>query len=185
MDSQPILVDARFAPRVIDGGRTDASGAPEPPLTRPGDRLEGWPATRAAVQRMRAAAERSSVATTTAFAIVVERALIQRDLEQRGLAQRAPELDAIAARMTVNTPISDGLSEYLRVLYDHRAKESAPPPLVPIPMRLTERISAAVLDELLDPDLFPSALRWERAAAVSGLTMTEWAAFALLDLVSR
>ena len=65
---------------------------------------------------MHAAAERSSVATTTAFAIVVERALIERDLEQRGLAQRARELDAIAARTTVETPISDGLSEYLRVL---------------------------------------------------------------------
>lgn len=134
---------------------------------------------------MHAAAERSSVATTTAFAIVVERALIERDLEHRGLAQRARELDAIAARTTVKTPIGDGLSEYLRVLYDHRAEVSAPPPLVPIPMRLTERISAAVLDELLDPDLLPSALRWERAATVSGLTMTEWAAFALLDLVSR
>jgi hypothetical protein len=46
---------------------------------------------------MHAAAERSSVATTTAFAIVVERAVIERDLEQRGLAQRARELDAIAA----------------------------------------------------------------------------------------
>lgn len=74
---------------------------------------------------MHAAAERSSVATTTAFAIVVERALIERDLKQRGLAQRARELDAIAARTTVKTPISDGLSEYLRVLYDHRAEVSA------------------------------------------------------------
>jgi hypothetical protein len=184
VDCQLILVDARFAPRVIDGGRIDASGVPEPPLTRPGDRLEGWPATRAVVLRMHAAAERSSVASPTAFAIVVERALIERDLEQRGLAQRAGDLDAIAVRATVKTPISDGLSEYLRVLYDHRAEVGAPPPLVPIPMRLTERISAAVLDELLNPDLFPSALRWERAAAVSGLTMTEWAAFALLDLVS-
>lgn len=183
MDSQPILIDARFAPRVIDGGRIDTCSVPEPPLTRPGDRLEGWPTTRAAVQRMHAAAERSSVATTTALAIVVERALIERDLEQRGLALRALELDAIAARTTVKTPISDGLSEYLRVLYEHRTEVSAPPALVPIPMRLTERISATVLDELLDPDLFPSALRWERAATVSGLTMTEWAGFALLDLV--
>lgn len=186
MDSQPIVIHSRFAPRVIDGGRSEAIGVEDPPaLTRPSDRFEGWSATEASVLRVRAAARRASIPLTTALVIVVERALIGLELADRGLARHAAHLDAIASRTTVTKPLSDGLSEYLRALYDGgSAHEDALPSLVPIPMRLTERVLAVSVDELLRPDLLPSALVWERAAVACGLTMTEWATSALLDLVN-
>ncbi|MEX2646445.1 MAG: hypothetical protein WD249_09300 [Gaiellaceae bacterium] len=127
------------------------------------------------------AAREARLPFETAAAILVERALLDDDLGALGLGSFASLLDAAAAEAAISIELSEGQSAYLRVLYGNERRPAENTTcLVAIPMRLTERIGDEGADRLLRAKLLPSARLWERAAVISGRTMSEWATLAAL-----
>lgn len=156
-----------------------------PPLARPSDRLEPWLLeieTGSPLIAFADAAFRHGVPFQTAVSITVERQFIAEVLLRHGLSRLSDDLDRKAQAATIERELSDGLAAYVRVLSSHaRDLERTPPRVVALPMRLSERLGGGEsIITRLDPQLLNSALAWERAAAICGLTMTEWAALAAL-----
>jgi hypothetical protein len=154
-----------------------------PPLARPSDRLEPWLLeTGSPLVAFADAAFQRGLPFQTAVTVMLERQLIAEVLASRGLARLLPDLDRTARAATVECELSDGLAAYLRALSSRsRDLERTPPHIVAIPMRLGERLGEGdAIVARLEPRLLESALAWERAAALRGLTMTEWAALAAL-----
>jgi hypothetical protein len=181
-----------FRPRVITSTDPAAHDEAEPrphgtpPRARPSDRLEPWSASAGARARVAEASRKENVSFDVAAIVIVERFLIARDLSIRGLASLASTLDERASTTKVELALSEPQRAYLRVLC---SRPTAPlstdtPHLVAIPMRLTERINAEALDELLQVELLASALIWERAAVATGRTMSEWAALTAADVLA-
>jgi hypothetical protein len=154
-----------------------------PPLARPSDRLEPWLLeTGSPLVAFADAAFQRGMPFQTAVSVTLERQLIGEVLASKGLARLVPDLDETARTATVECELSDGLAAYVRALSSRgRDLERKPPRIVAIPMRLGERLAdSAAIVERLEPRLLNSALAWERAAALRGLTMTEWAGLAAL-----
>jgi len=108
---------------------------------------------------------------------------IEEDFAARGLCAMTARLDVLAASAEVVIGLSEAQSAYLRVLSRGSAQQTgALPRLLPVPMRLIERIGQEGLVRRVDPALLETALLWERAAVLSGRTMSEWAALALLEI---
>jgi hypothetical protein len=140
-----------------------------PPLARPSDRLEPWllesgPSLIAFAD----AAYQLGVPFQTAVSVVLERQLLGEALARNGMATVVADLDAQAQVSTVECELSDGLAAYVRVL-SPRSRDF-------------ERLGGSdSIVARLDSRLLDSALAWERAAALRGLTMTEWAGLAALS----
>jgi len=155
-----------------------------PPLARPSDRLEPWLLeTSPPLIAFADAAFQRGLPFQTAAGVALERHLIGEALSRIGLARLVDDLDAKAQVATVECELSDGLAAYVRVLSSRgRDLERTPPRIVALPMRLSERLGAGdSIAEGFEPQLLNSALAWERAAALRGLTMTEWAGLAALS----
>lgn len=155
-----------------------------PPLARPSDRLEPWLLESGpSVIAFANAAYQRGVPFQTAVSVVLERQLLGEVLGRNGIATVVAILDAQAQVATVECELSDGLAAYVRVLSPRsRDFERASPRIVALPMRLSERLDGSdSIVPRLDSRLLDSALAWERAAALRGLTMTEWAGLAALS----
>jgi hypothetical protein len=146
---------------------------------RPADRTETWTPRAASGKELARAAARVGLDPNLAAVLVVERALIEAEHGERHEGIDLPRLDSLAAAAQVNFELSGASADYLRAL--GRPAETPSPPLVAIrlPMRLGERVLRFGVDPLLRPEVLSSALGWERASVLAGLTMTEWA---LLEL---
>jgi hypothetical protein len=175
--------------RLVTSGRDDGLGDWEqgfnapPPAARPSDRCEPWLVE--VTQELRALAQAAAalgISPTLAAVLVVERWLVASDLEGQDLESLVPELDAEAAKARVTIELSEPLSAYLVALAGGVDRAAVLPPVLALPMRLTERIVARGRVPELDPALLKSALLWERAAVLSGRTMGEWAALTVLAL---
>lgn len=154
-----------------------------PPRTRPYERLEPWPLTEETARRLAAAANARQLPFETTGALVVERTLLARDLSMPGRDSFTTALDEIASRMRVERALTEPQSAYLRALSPSRlpaVRTANLPHLLPLPMRLIERIGEGGLDGAVDVTLLESALLWERAAVLNGRTMSEWAALTAL-----
>jgi hypothetical protein len=171
-----------FVPRLVHGTTAvEHNRRFEGPLpcTRPGDRVEPWPVRDDVLRAIAAAARSCRLPTETAAVLVVERALLADDDLAVGNVD-ASVLDAAAATARVVLALSEPQSAYLATLRGGRTSNDASlPRLIPIPMRLTERISGDV-ERLVRPELLGSALAWEQAAVLAGRTMAEWALRAAL-----
>ena len=158
------------------------------PESRPSDRLEPWIIGVQTAADFAAAAIELGVPFQLAAIVVVERTLAEADLEACGAAGVIRHLDATAQASAVALELSEPQSAYLRALsrpLSERlvgsSRESRLRRSVALPMRLTERIGAADIDQLLKSDAIASALAWERAAVLEGRTMSEWAALRALQ----
>jgi hypothetical protein len=171
---------SNFVPRVVNGAeivsRDRRFDAPLP-LTRPGDRVEPWPVCDDDVLRPLAAAARSRcLPTETSAVLVIERALLDDDDLLMHAAGTPTALDAAAAAARVIIALSEPQSAYLATLRGAcTSRDSSIPRLIPVPMRLTERIGDGGVERLLRTELLDSALAWEQAAVLAGRTMAEWA----------
>jgi hypothetical protein len=113
-----------------------------------------------------------------AVSLVVQRALVECDLaavlgEDRGLV--ASRLDREANATRVRRAVSPAYAAYVREL----TATSAAGKLgmtIPLPVRVIERIGGAPLCADVASVDVRSAVAWERAAAIAGQTMAEWAA---------
>ncbi|SRR6266487_317691 len=155
-----------------------------PPRARPSDRLERWlldsgPPLIAFAD----AAYQRGLPFQTAVSVILERQLVGEFLASNGMATMVAELDVQAQVASVECELSDGLAAYVRVLSGRaRDLERTPPRIVALPMRLSERLGGCdSIVARLDSRLLDSAFAWERAAALRGLTMTEWAGLAALS----
>ena len=119
--------------------------------------------------------------------MVVERSLLDTELRERGLSSLIPTLDERARTAQITLALAEPQRAYIRELSTSRngGFVDETPALVALPMRLSDRVAAATVDACLRPELLDSALAWERAAAASGQSMSEWAAFTALETSAR
>lgn len=159
-------------------------------LRRPGDHLEIVTFSKdTSPAQVRAAAKRRGLSSETALALVVERALVIKELRCVGLQDLTKNLNrrADAARSTIE--LWGAHASYLRHLlgFAKGARHERPlsSPRVALPVRLVDRFNedAPQLGEDAEVEL-ELAVHWEIAALVAGQTMGEWGYYsALAELV--
>lgn len=169
--------------RLLPGGAEDLlerTGWDAPaPLARPAERCEPWSLDRTRATAFLRAAREGAIALELAAVVTVERCLLEEDLDALGRSHRTGALDAAAAGAAVSCELSEHASAYLATLNGNGARASQAPEMLALPMRLRERIGSRAVTELLDPRLLASGISWERAAVLSGRTMSEWALMTL------
>lgn len=154
-----------------------------PPRARPSERFEPWPLAEDTARHLAEAAARHGLPPETAGPLLIERALLEEDFAACRLSPTTARLDELAAGAQVAIELSEAHSAYLRVLSHGIAKRSlAHPRLLPVPIRLIERMGEQGPAGRLDPAALGSAIQWERAAVLGGRTMSEWAALAMLEI---
>ena len=141
---------------------------------RPADRTESWTPRAEVLEEFAAVARGFGPGPNLAAVLVVERVLIAIENEERGLPMDLDRLDSAAATAQVDSELSGASADYLRALGGRSGIEAPQPVNLSIPMRLSDRILRLGIDLLLRPELLPSALNWERASVLAGMTMTEW-----------
>jgi hypothetical protein len=126
------------------------------------------------------AAREVPIAFELAAVVTVERCLLENDLLLLARSGAAAALDAAGAGAAVSSELSEPSSAYLAALDGTGGGAVQTPAMLTLPMRLGDRIGARNVVELLDPRLLHSAIAWERAAVLSGRTMSEWALMTLV-----
>jgi hypothetical protein len=124
---------------------------------------------------LRDAAEELGLAVGTAGCLLAEHGLLLQEICHDGVEW----LDACASAATVHTALDNASALYLRSLTttaepDHRDEE-----LIRLPSRLTNLLAAAGGPEIFLSGDLDQARRWEQAAVIDEMTMTEWAYAAL------
>jgi hypothetical protein len=143
---------------------------------RPSDRCEPWTPTDASlVADIRAVAGSTSIDANLAAVLIVERSLLNLELQSLSLPRVTSRLDAQAKEALVEMELTAASADYLRALTCSATATGAPAGALKLPMRLSDRILRFGLDQLVRPNLLKSAISWERASVLSGQTMSEWA----------
>jgi len=166
----------------------DAPGiAPAGIRCRPSDRRQTISLDRTpAITTFAAAAADMGLSIEQASAIVAEHHLVLADAVTLGLRrdQAQAALCAATDHARATLPLTPASAAYLREL----GARSIPwageigemSGRVAFPTRLIERMPPDTVVTILNPDAVAEALAWERAAVLSGRTMSEWAMFVLL-----
>jgi hypothetical protein len=149
------------------------------PTVRPTERHEPWSISGVVTADLAHAADEAGVAVAVAVAVVVERRLLLDLLPTPN--QDAQWLDRQAARARPHRELTDSSAAYLRALANGSQPRAGATPAasglghVTMPARLSDRLLGAwpPKPDLRADELYP-ALSWERAAVLSGLTLTEW-----------
>lgn len=143
---------------------------------RPSDRCEPWTAQDESLVDLHAAAVSARINSNLAAILVVERSLLESELRNIAPPQATILLDTQATDAQVEMELTAASADYLRTLACSATVISASPDgVLKLPMRLSDRILRFGLSQLIQPELLESAISWERAAVLSGQTMTEWA----------
>lgn len=169
--------------RALDGGDREPpdEGGLVRAAQRPGDRHDAWSLERlatAALDQIRSGAVASRVPIELAVSLVVQRALVENDLavalgDDRARIARRLDLEADTAQ--VLRPVSPAYAAYVRELTGGSSIGTLGSS-VPLPLRIIERIGDAPLRADVASVDVRGAVAWERAAALAGQTMAEWAA---------
>jgi hypothetical protein len=156
-----------------------------PVACRPTDALEPWRVeVTSGLRRLATEAAGVGVALETAAAVVIESALVTREraLDDSVLA----ELERRAQAARPRAELSAASAAYLRELGKAAGEAVAlreRTVVIALPARLNDRIrSPRAVPDLIDSAALTGGLAWERAAVVSGWTLTEWALVQLLEL---
>ncbi|MDW5597224.1 hypothetical protein VSS74_22950 [Conexibacter stalactiti] len=201
------MIEANDTPtlRVLPGGRRDQrdcdrrAGAAAGPrgsalgsaleecvvsraAVRAGDRHEPWTLpVGGALAAVADAAATAGVEFELAVRLCAEAALVRDDLRAVGAGVGA--LDALAGAAVVATRVDASDCAYLRRLTRRGAQERrtlGDAVIVGLPARLSARLLAVDVDDLLANADVESALAWEIAAVLDGRTISEWAPLAAL-----
>jgi hypothetical protein len=154
---------------------------------RPSDRLERWSSGPARLEELERQARALGLSPVTAGCLLVEAALIVRELG----AQAEPVyvlLDKTAAGAGAAQQLSDASALHLRAPGGNQAGDEQPVPHgeLQLPARLTDRIlRAGGVDGLLAVDGLERARRWEIAALLEGQSMSEWSLAVRLAAAGR
>lgn len=176
--------------RLIDGDRREAAPVDEVVVARAavrGERNEPW--TLPVTDELRALDEdaaRAGLDLEIALRLVTETALVSRDLEGVGVSLEL--LDAAAACATVDLRVDACDAAYLRRLTTSTARATRPLDAVVIaglPARLSTRLLAVDVSDLVRDASLSRARAWEIAAVLSGRTISEWAPLTALRFDRR
>lgn len=174
--------------QVIPGGATEtvASGvtlATEPlpvVMRRPGEHreLHSFP-DGAPLARIRAAARKRGLDTETAIAVTIERSHVAGQLLHAGAPHLVSLLDQRSRQVRADGELWSAHGSYLQHLLGLRPGATSDRPLrsprVSLPVRLIDRVGDARFEMPTEPETeLASAIAWEIAAVVAGLTITEW-----------
>ena len=125
---------------------------------------------------MAQAANSAGLDTNLAVVLIVERALIEAEYKLRTRNLSVERLDARAECAQVTMELTPATADYLRALNPRIANASPTPATFRLPMRLSDRIlRLGGIRCLLKSEVLRSGTSWERAAVLSGQTMSEWA----------
>ena len=176
--------------RSVDGDRSGPAPVEELLVARVavrGERNEPW--TLSVTHDLRALDEKSARAgldLELALRLVTETALVCGDLT--ALAVPLATIDEAAAGAAVGRAVDPSHAAYLRRL-------TASPPRLPraldalvvagLPTRLSTRLLAVDLAELIRGASLARARSWEIAAVLEGRTISEWASLTALGLARR
>jgi hypothetical protein len=153
---------------------------PAPALTagRPSDHRDPWTLESTdQLSALAAEARRLGVRWATAIALVIECRLLEQELG----SDLASALDAPAHDVRLGAELAPGDAVYLRSLQS--GADTGGAATVGLPARLATRIlRAGGPDAVLAPKRLQRGLAWEIAAVAAGLTMSEWAFLAALEL---
>jgi hypothetical protein len=143
---------------------------------RPSDRLERWPVSAASRDLLHDAAEQLGIAAGTAGCLLAEHGLLLHEISH----DAAGWLDTCAARVVVHDALDNASALYLRSLSVPVGPAAVPDEeVVKLPARLTNLLTAYGGPELFLSGDLDQARRWEQAAVINTMTMTEWAYSAL------
>jgi len=142
---------------------------------RPADRCEPWPTKSTALTEIRKVAQTARIDPNLASVLVVERSLLDREIDALSTPCEAYQMNQRAQNAQVSMELSPASADYLRALSSRAAGFPEPLSTLRLPMRLSDRILRFGLADLLRFELLESAIRWERASLLAGQTMSEWA----------
>jgi hypothetical protein len=142
---------------------------------RPSDRLDRWPVSQAGLELLWSTAEQAGMAVGTAGCLLAEHGLLLQEICHDGVEW----LDACAARVVVRDALDNASALYLRSLTVPVEPTAPDADVVRLPSRLTNLLTAAGGPEIYLFGDLEQARRWEQAAVVAAMTMTEWAYSAL------
>lgn len=170
---------------LVEGNQEPVTSAPATPeikvvavAQRAGDRHEPWTLPRSPItERLQVNAARAGLDFELAARICIEAALTSAALRSIGVDARVLAQQAIR----VGRELDDRDAAYLRRL----TQRTAYPPthhglVVGLPVRLTVRLLAEDLEQLLDRADVEEARSWEISALLDGRTIGEWAPLAVL-----
>jgi hypothetical protein len=109
--------------------------------------------------------------------LLLEAALLRRDLSLASAVRVDGLLDEAARSARVSRRLSAGDADYLRALALSRRPEQGG--AVTVPVRLLARLDELDLERELDGDV-RQAVTWETAAVIEGRTMLEWGLLTVL-----
>ena len=139
---------------------------------RPSDRLERWPVSPACRELLSEAAAELGLAVGTAGCLLAEHGLLLQEICHDGVEW----LDACAAGATVHGALDNASALYLRSLsITIEAVADRDEEVVRLPSRLTNLLVNAGGPEIFLSGDLDQARRWEQAAVIDDMTMTEWA----------
>jgi hypothetical protein len=168
----------------LNGGGCGAapSGGVVRAAQRPGDRHEAWLVEQlpeGALGRIRNEATAAQVSLELAVSLVLQRGLVESDLVAAvGAPTSVKMIDAIdraADAAEVRRAVSPSYAAYVRSLAA-TPRPSARLLSVPVPIRVIERLGERPDTTYVTDVKVTGALAWERAAALAGQTLAEWAA---------
>ena len=147
-------------------------------VRRPGDRHEVVDLPECLASALEGPTAERGLSLAVASALVIEaRWLTARLIESTGLHDSIGRLDALAeADKRVHRRLGAAEADYLRVLMMPRARASTGAPVGrgAIPVRLLGRIDWSLLYDEDLAALLDRSIRWEIAAVLARLTMSEW-----------
>jgi hypothetical protein len=155
---------------------------------RPGDRHDAWPVNGLGEQlldEIYAQAARLRVSVELAVSLVVQRLVAIDDLHAVfgfETPRLMAALDQAAADATVQRAVSPAYASYVRELTASGSWRSAAFATVPLPVRVIERLGGSTPATDATAVDVAAAVAWERAAALTGQTMAEWAALSVARL---
>jgi hypothetical protein len=124
---------------------------------------------------LREAAEQLGLAVGTAGCLLAEHGLLLQEICHDGVEW----LDACAAGATVHGALDNASALYLRSLSVTIEATSRDEETIRLPSRLTNLLVNAGGPEIFLSGDLDQARRWEQAAVIDDMTMTEWAYAAL------
>ncbi len=149
-------------------------------LRRPGDHLELFTfSENVNLAPIRAAARQRGLWSETALVLVIERALVIRELHNAELPDLVSRLDHLAEAASPGMELWSPHASYLRHLVglaqSTRDERPLGSPRVALPLRLVDQLNDGELPvgEEAEEEL-ELAIAWEIAALVAGKTIAEW-----------
>ena len=171
------------------GGQRLSAEALGKAIGRPGDRAEPIRFARTKeLEGLAVDSARAGVPVELAISLLAQRRLVIDTLEELIPSGLQRLLDQAAADQRTGIPLNGAAAGYLRDLQRYKSidvPELSTPLIVPLPLRVVDRLLSADRYRDVTSAFLGQARRWEIASVTQGQVMTEWAATAVAQALAR